>query len=70
VALKAAWGFDNAEPRRFAWASMAGVLAAESVTTDVLHFHGGYGFMLEYDIQLFLLPAGEMMGSVLRGPAG
>jgi hypothetical protein len=32
---------------------MADVLAAESVTTDELHFRGGYGFMLEYDIQLF-----------------
>jgi alkylation response protein AidB-like acyl-CoA dehydrogenase len=53
LVVQAACDFDNAEPRRFAWAPMAGVLAAESVTTDVLHFRGGYGFILEYELQLF-----------------
>jgi alkylation response protein AidB-like acyl-CoA dehydrogenase len=26
---------------------------AEQVADAALHFHGGYGFMLEYDIQLY-----------------
>ena len=32
----------------FAFASRT----AESATYDALHVHGGYGFMLEYDVQL------------------
>jgi alkylation response protein AidB-like acyl-CoA dehydrogenase len=35
---------------------MAFVMAdasAESAVDEVLHFHGGYGFTLEYDIQLY-----------------
>ncbi len=27
--------------------------AAQRAARDGLHFHGGYGFMLEYDIQLY-----------------
>ncbi|HEY9558896.1 MAG TPA: acyl-CoA dehydrogenase family protein, partial [Acidimicrobiales bacterium] len=27
--------------------------AAEAATYHALHVHGGYGFMLEYDVQLF-----------------
>ncbi|MCK9900226.1 acyl-CoA dehydrogenase [Parafrankia colletiae] len=37
-------------------AAMAFAFAAETarqVTYDAVHFHGGYGFMLEYDLQLF-----------------
>ena len=26
---------------------------AEQAADSALHFHGGYGFMLEYDIQLY-----------------
>jgi alkylation response protein AidB-like acyl-CoA dehydrogenase len=26
---------------------------AEQATYDAIHFHGGYGFMLEHDAQLF-----------------
>jgi len=43
--------------RRRELALMASSLAAEAAeqaATDALHFHGGYGFMLEYDIQLYL----------------
>jgi alkylation response protein AidB-like acyl-CoA dehydrogenase len=39
-----------------ALASMAFVFAAEAAQAAAeaaLHFHGGYGFMLEYDVQLF-----------------
>jgi alkylation response protein AidB-like acyl-CoA dehydrogenase len=28
--------------------------AAQQVTADSLHVHGGYGFALEYDIQLYV----------------
>ncbi|HZP31307.1 MAG TPA: acyl-CoA dehydrogenase family protein, partial [Acidimicrobiia bacterium] len=34
---------------------------AEAVAAASLHFHGGYGFMLEYDIQLFLRRAKAWM---------
>jgi alkylation response protein AidB-like acyl-CoA dehydrogenase len=54
---KAAWAGDEDSSRRHELALMASGLAAEvseEVATDALHFHGGYGFMLEYDIQLYL----------------
>ncbi|MFC6148778.1 MULTISPECIES: acyl-CoA dehydrogenase family protein [Mumia] len=53
----AAWSLDHAEPDRggvataaYAFASDVAVRAAEAC----LHVHGGYGFTLEYDAQLFL----------------
>ena len=54
---KAAWAADRDSDRRRELALMASGLAAEvaeQAATDALHFHGGYGFMLEYDIQLYL----------------
>ncbi len=54
---KAAWAADQDSDRRRELALMASGLAAEvseQTVTDALHFHGGYGFMLEYDIQLYL----------------
>jgi alkylation response protein AidB-like acyl-CoA dehydrogenase len=54
---KAAWAADQDSDRRHELALMASGLAAEvaeQAATDALHFHGGYGFMLEYDIQLYL----------------
>jgi alkylation response protein AidB-like acyl-CoA dehydrogenase len=54
---KAAWAADEDSDRRRELALMASALAAEvseQTATDALHFHGGYGFMLEYDIQLYL----------------
>ena len=53
---KAAWSSDEEPERAPALALMAFAFAAEaaeSAVTDALHFHGGYGFMLEYDIQLY-----------------
>jgi alkylation response protein AidB-like acyl-CoA dehydrogenase len=56
LALEAAWS-EAEEPGRFReLAASAFALAAESardVTYRSLHFHGGYGFMMEHDIQLF-----------------
>jgi alkylation response protein AidB-like acyl-CoA dehydrogenase len=54
---KAAWAVDEDGGRRHELALMAvsfGAESAEQAATDALHFHGGYGFMLEYDIQLYL----------------
>lgn len=53
---EAAWALDQPTSDASALAVMAFYFAAqtaESVARWSLHFHGGYGFMLEYDIQLF-----------------
>jgi alkylation response protein AidB-like acyl-CoA dehydrogenase len=59
LAHKAAWTFDQAagshpsKPSELA--AMAFLFAAEQAqvaTTRALHYHGGYGFMEEYDAQL------------------
>jgi alkylation response protein AidB-like acyl-CoA dehydrogenase len=52
---KAAWELDRGGPRGRELAAMAFAFAshaAEKATYDALHTHGGYGFMLEYDVQL------------------
>ncbi len=56
VSRKAAWAIDSRDDRWRALAQMAFVAADEAAqyaVDEVLHFHGGYGFMLEYDIQLY-----------------
>jgi alkylation response protein AidB-like acyl-CoA dehydrogenase len=53
---KAAWAVDANALEWRALLQMAFVMAdeaAELSVDEVLHFHGGYGFMLEYDIQLY-----------------
>jgi alkylation response protein AidB-like acyl-CoA dehydrogenase len=53
---KACWAMDCARSDAGALAAMAFVFAAETAyhaTTHSLHVHGGYGFMEEYDIQLY-----------------
>lgn len=53
---KAAWAADDDPENALALATMAFAYVAESAehaVTEALHFHGGYGFMLEYDIQLY-----------------
>jgi alkylation response protein AidB-like acyl-CoA dehydrogenase len=53
---KACWAMDCAQDGAGALAAMAFVFAAETAyhaTTHSLHVHGGYGFMEEYDIQLY-----------------
>ena len=55
LAQKAAWALDRDESRGRELAAMAFAFAsrtAEAATYDALHVHGGYGFMLEYDVQL------------------
>lgn len=54
---KAAWAADTRSGRSHELALMAFAFSsetAEAAATEALHFHGGYGFMLEYDIQLYL----------------
>jgi alkylation response protein AidB-like acyl-CoA dehydrogenase len=56
LAREAAWAAEQ-EPRRFAeLAAMAFAFASSAAATATywaLHFHGGYGFMLEHDVQLY-----------------
>ena len=52
---KAAWALDGGAARGRELAAMAFAFAsrtAEAATYDAIHVHGGYGFMLEYDVQL------------------
>ena len=56
LAYEAAWATDEHLAESAAPASMAFVFAAETAQEAAavsLHVHGGYGFMLEYDIQLY-----------------
>jgi alkylation response protein AidB-like acyl-CoA dehydrogenase len=53
---EAAWAIDEGEPNGSTLAQMAFTFSAEVAERAAswsLHFHGGYGFMLEYDVQLF-----------------
>jgi alkylation response protein AidB-like acyl-CoA dehydrogenase len=53
---EAAWARDTGQPEAAALASMAFLFAADCAfrtTRECLQFHGGYGFTLEYDIQLY-----------------
>ena len=53
---EAAWAADEGESGATALARMAFLFAARSAqqaTAVALHVHGGYGFTLEYDIQLY-----------------
>ncbi len=56
LAREAAWAADADPSRTGELAPMALGFSAESARMSSyrsLHYHGGYGFMLEYDIQLF-----------------
>jgi hypothetical protein len=53
---EAAWSVDEQEPDRDAVAAMAFVNAweiAQKAVSHCLRVHGGYGFMSEYDIQIY-----------------
>ena len=56
LARKAAWAFDAERDDAAQLAAMAFLFSAERAqhaSERALHYHGGYGFMEEYDIQLF-----------------
>jgi alkylation response protein AidB-like acyl-CoA dehydrogenase len=71
LARKAAWAHDSGHPDAAALGAMAFLFAAEHAqraSDRALHFHGGYGFMEEYDIQLFYRRA-KGWANVLDEPA-
>ncbi len=75
LARKAAWAHDTsssgAPDRAAELGAMAFLFAAEQAqraSDRALHFHGGYGFMEEYDIQLFYRRA-KGWANVLDEPA-
>ena len=56
LAYEAAWAMEDQPERSAELAAMAfafGFETARDATYRSLHFHGGYGFMMEYDIQLY-----------------
>ncbi len=56
LAYEAAWAADVTLPNSETLATMAFLFAYESAyksASESLHFHGGYGYTLEYDIQLY-----------------
>jgi alkylation response protein AidB-like acyl-CoA dehydrogenase len=56
LSYKAAWAQDVGHPQADELATMAFLFSAETAfrtASDSLHFHGGYGYTLEYDIQLY-----------------
>jgi alkylation response protein AidB-like acyl-CoA dehydrogenase len=71
LSRKAGWALD-AEPERFGQlAAMALGFAAETArdtTYAALHYHGGYGFMNEYPIQMYFRRA-RTWAAVLEAPA-
>jgi alkylation response protein AidB-like acyl-CoA dehydrogenase len=56
LAYEAAWAQDDDPERAAELAGMAfafGYETARDATYRSLHYHGGYGFMMEYDVQLY-----------------
>jgi alkylation response protein AidB-like acyl-CoA dehydrogenase len=56
LAYEAAWSADEGHAHAPALAAMAFLFSSEvafRVAADSLHLHGGYGYTLEYDIQLY-----------------
>lgn len=56
LAYEAAWAADATLPNSGTLATMAFLFAYETAyktASESLHFHGGYGYTLEYDIQLY-----------------
>lgn len=56
LAAKAIWALDAGETEAGRFASSAYLFAgdtAQKATAVALHVHGGYGFMEEYDVQLY-----------------
>ena len=65
---EAAWAADTGNPRRHGLAAMAAAFAgraARQATDRSLHAHGGYGYTVEYDIQLYFRRAKAL--SLLSG---
>jgi alkylation response protein AidB-like acyl-CoA dehydrogenase len=73
LAREAAWAAENAPHKFDALANMAFLFSAQTAqqaSATALHVHGGYGFMAEYDIQLYFRRAKAwplVMGDPRRG---
>ncbi|HEX2967358.1 MAG TPA: acyl-CoA dehydrogenase family protein [Syntrophorhabdaceae bacterium] len=52
---RAAWSFDqgNIDPQNISIAKMYAARAAVEVADEALQLHGGYGYMLEYEVERF-----------------
>ena len=53
---RAAWSADVSAPDAYSWALMSFLFGAETARATseaALQFHGGYGFTLDHDVQLF-----------------
>lgn len=76
LSREAAWARDEDEPEFRSLAAMAFLFAtraARRASNVALHVHGGYGFTLEYDIQLYYRRAEAWplaLGDPRRGVAG
>jgi len=74
LSWEAAWSHDGRPDDAAALSSMALILAADAAATatrESLHVFGGYGFMLEYDIQLYfrrVKAAMLVVGDISREP--
>jgi alkylation response protein AidB-like acyl-CoA dehydrogenase len=71
LAREAAWSFSEQPSRSAELAAMAFAFAATAASDAsdwALHFHGGYGFMVEYDIQLYFRRA-RAWANVVMSPA-
>jgi alkylation response protein AidB-like acyl-CoA dehydrogenase len=71
LAREAAWSVGEEPGRTGELAAMAFAFAAEcarDASDWSLHFHGGYGFMVEYDIQLYYRRA-RAWANVVMSPA-
>ncbi len=55
IVYKAAWNFDQGiiDPQLISMAKTYASRAAVEVTDEALQLHGGYGYMLEYEIERF-----------------
>jgi alkylation response protein AidB-like acyl-CoA dehydrogenase len=63
LSREAAWAATEEPQRAAELAAMAFGFAAETArdtTYYALHFHGGYGLMVEYDIQLYFRRAKQL----------
>ena len=55
MTYKAAWSLDQGviDPRLASMAKLCAARAAVEVADDAIQLHGGYGYMLEYDVERF-----------------
>jgi alkylation response protein AidB-like acyl-CoA dehydrogenase len=62
IVYKAAWSFDQGDidPQLISLAKVYAGRVAVEVADEALQIHGGYGYMLEYDVERFYRDARVM----------